>query len=126
MRAPRKLAKTLSRKFFFILVLMVIGFFGSLGICFGAIGMWLAGFIMIPLGIWRAPWRKEKQPTSVELPHFARWWDDTGEDSVRGKPCAMLVWEHDLSWPWATFLWLQFCNPLSNLRQKVKKDSKRG
>lgn len=120
MRAPAKLAKTLLRKFGFIIVLMLIGCFGTLGMLLGGIVMWLAGFIVIPVAIMMSPWRKQLAPKDVVLPKFATLWDDTNDNSLRGKPSAALVWEHGLSWGWATFLWLQFYNPLSNLRRKFK------
>ena len=112
MRNRRQLFLRLLRRILFLMWMQIVGVTAANLLIVVVTLMWLVGFILLPVAIIRST-RDEGEPV---LPSWAYWWDDTEDASVRGRPAAQFVWQYNVGWPVATFLWLQFYNPLANAR----------
>lgn len=134
MKNKKQFFRQVGKRFGMMVILPLAGFAGASALYLLTLSMWLLGFIIIPVGILQmryfgeAPsWNRGKQQWEEEpaLPRWAWAWDDSADIEIRGRPQATFVWNYGLSWPIATFVHLQFYNPLANIRAKVVAFSKR-
>jgi hypothetical protein len=112
MKNRKKLLIVLTKRILFIFGLQVLGVVSAVGLWIFVMLMWFAGFFVLPVALMRSTSDKGE----IVLPTWARHWDDTADLEIRGRPAAQFVWQYDLGWHMATFLWLQFYNPLANMR----------
>lgn len=123
MRNGRQFIAQVGRRFFVLASAPIAGVLGASALFVGTLTMWLLGFVIIPVGIVsamiRCRQRGEKWSEDPVLPRWASWWDDSEDLDIRGRPQGTFVWNFGLSWSMATFVHLQFYNPLANLRVRV-------
>jgi hypothetical protein len=112
MKKGRQLFGRLVKRILFLAYVQLIGLVGAVVLYCAVLVLWVAGLFVLPVALLKSTRDHEE----IVLPKWAYIWDDTEDLDIRGRPAATFVWDYGLSWPMATFLWLQFYNPLANAR----------
>ena len=117
-KSGKRLLVQVGKRFGILALGPIVGVLGASALFIGTLILWILGFLVVPVAIMQGKLADKKWHDDPQLPKWASWWDDSEDLDVRGRPQGTFVWNFDMSWGMATFVHLQFYNPLANLRVK--------